>query len=195
MMKKILFMALALFATSAALANTGDEVWKSVTNWGEYCPHDEMGTITAYALYDVDQDGISECFVQGDYDSFGFLTCSDGQGNVSKANIRLVVNSLNTTSLDILEAQGKFFILHQGGCGSGCALSEFYKITHSTWALAYQEVMYCPPSEDEGGIESECTLLKPDQEPRKISPEMFERSTPQQPSCMQMEELEWVKVK
>lgn len=198
-MHKFLFTALALLASSAAFADSGTDVWKSVKDWSAYCPHEEMGTITAYYIVDVDNDGISDCFVSGDYDSYGFLTCGDGKGSASVNNIELVVNSLNTTSLAIANAQGKNWILNAGGCGSGCIMMEYYKIENSKWTICYQNVdMYKYSEEDyedDLEIESEYSFYKPNVMPRKISGEYYYRKTPFHPTTIDAMEFDWIQIK
>lgn len=190
MIKKILFLVLALSSTAAVYADRGTDVWTSIANWRDYCPHDEMGNIIAYSLVDVDRDGISECFVRGDYDSCGLLTCSDGQGNAGTEHIRLVANTLNSTYLILLEWKGRRYVSQQGSCGGGCAVSEYYKIERSTLTSCYQGLMVFSGMEDHG-VEAEYNLIKPNAEPRRISRELFERSTPGDVEGEEVEALEW----
>lgn len=195
---KAILMALALLTPSASFADSGTEVWNSVKDWSIYCPHEEMGTITAYCIIDVDNDGISDCFVSGDYDSYGFLTCGDGNGGASADNIELVINSINTSSLSVAVSRGKGWVVHSGGCGTSCYIMEFYKIDNSKWTICYQDVdtvRYIEGEDEDIEVESEYSFYKPAVPPRRISEEYYYRKTPFHASFIDTVEFEWTQIR
>ena len=90
-----------LFAISASAAK-GDDVWKSITNWSDYCPHGEYGDLKGMALYDIDSDGINECIVIGENGNV-VLTCGDGTGKYGLLHVKTAVNSISSTSISIVK--------------------------------------------------------------------------------------------
>lgn len=190
--RKLLLLMLSLLMTMGASAAKGDEVWKSIDDWSEYMSHSEFGDIQGMILYDVDADGINECFVVGEYAS-AFFTCGDGSGKYGKEHIYLAANSIHTSSLSIYK--GIPYIAHQGGCGTGCHIFEYYKIDKSSLVSGYQSVeTYNPMSEDEEGKEGEYMLLKPGQEPRKISSVLFDKNAPKKAEVINLEELDMIAI-
>lgn len=191
--KKLLLLAVTVFCTVSLHATKGDEVWKSVVDWMDYCPHSEMGYVISYALVDVDNDGISECFVKGEYENYAFLTCSDGKGNVGKGYIKPVVISAPTMWLYIARSKGKCYVLHQGGCGTGCGLEEYYKIENSTMQSCYTCLTTIGLG-DNPETTMEYMLIKPGDEPRNISSVLYEKNTPKNPAITDILELEWTEI-
>lgn len=186
--RKIVLMVLALMSSLAVSAAKGDEVWKSVKNWEDFCPHSEMGDLKGMVLYDVDADGISECFVVCE-DGCACLACGDGTGKYGKEHIYVVANSINTTYLGIYTGQP--YVAHQGGCGTGCVVDEYYKLEKSHLVAGYQSVVsYNPMSENEDDKEAEYMLLKPGQEPRQISSVLFEKNRPKNDDLLDPAEME-----
>lgn len=174
--KHLILIAIAFFCVLPSSATKGDEIWKTVKDWSEYCPHDEMGDLKGMIFYDVDSDGINECFIIGEYGT-ACLACGNGTGRYGRKYIHVVANSISTTYLGIYK--GTPYIAHQGGCGTGCHLDEYYKIEKSRFVYAYQLVStFNPMSENEEDLEEECQLIKPGQEPREISSEIFEKNHP-----------------
>jgi len=189
--KKSLLIILSLLLSLTVSAQKGDEIWKSITDWSEYCPQPELGDITGYYIIDVDGDGISECFTLGEFGN-GFLTCSDGKGNVSKDNIVLVANSIGTTNIFIMKEKDKTFVVNTGGCGSGCHMSEYNRIINSSLTACYQAVLQYGMEGEEG--DSEYMLLKPNEEPRKISETVYEKGIPQNPEVTDIEDFDWITI-
>ena len=174
--KHLILIAISLLTPLTSLARKGDEVWKNISNWNEYCPHSEMGDLRSMVLYDVDSDGISECFIIGEYGT-ACLACGNGTGRYGSKYIHVVANSISTTYLGIYKDTP--YIAHQGGCGTGCHLDEYYKIEKSHLLIGYQSIStFNPMSEDEEGLEEECHLIKPDKAPHKISTKLFDQNHP-----------------
>lgn len=174
-MRKILLTAISvLFAVSVSAAK-GDEVWKSITNWSDYCPHGEFGGLKGMALYDIDSDGINECIIIGE-DGNAVLTCGDGKGNYGQLYIKMAVNSIPSTSICIVK--NKPYVINDGSCGAGCHLSEYYKIEKSRPAIGYQMVETFNPADENAEPQKECAILKSGETPTPVSYEEFRKNLP-----------------
>ena len=170
--KFLLSVVSVLFAISASAAK-GDEIWKSITNWSDYCHHGEFGDITGMALYDIDSDGISECIVFGESGN-AVLTCGDGTGKYGMLNIKIAVNSVSSTSIGIVKNQP--FVTHDGGCGTGCHISEYYKIEKSRMVVGYQMVETFNPVTEK--LDAEYSVLTPGENIESISANVFKKNRP-----------------
>lgn len=172
---KILLTVISfLFAVSASAAK-GDEVWKSITNWSDYCPHGEFGDLKGMALYDVDSDGINECIVIGENGN-AVLTCGDGTGKYGLLHVKIAVNSISSTSISLIKNQP--YIIQEGSCGSGCHLSEYFKIEKSRFAVGYMMVETFNPTVENAEPERECTVLKPEETPTPVGADVFKKNRP-----------------
>lgn len=164
-----------LFAISASAAK-GDDVWKSITNWSDYCPHGEYGDLKGMALYDIDSDGINECIVIGENGNV-VLTCGDGTGKYGLLHVKTAVNSISSTSISIVKNQP--YLIQEGSCGSGCHLSEYFKIEKSRMAIGYQMVETFSPIANEGAeSKKECAVLKQEENPTPVSADIFKKNRP-----------------
>lgn len=192
LMKKVyLSFIAAMFSASVAVAQDGTDIWESIDDWSVYCPHDEMGDIVNHTLVDIDGDGVKECFVEGDY-TYGLLTCGNASGQPDAGSIRLAVNSIPTTSLYCVE--GHPFVLHQGGCGTGCVINEYVKIINSSHKATYQNISYYTAMNDgKEPSEEEISFCKPGSEPKTISSKAYYAAIPQggNVQLIQMEALDW----
>lgn len=172
---KILLTVISfLFAVSASAAK-GDEVWKSITNWSDYCPHGEFGDLKGMALYDVDSDGINECIVIGENGN-AVLTCGDGTGKYGLLHVKIAINSISSTSISLIKNQP--YIIQEGSCGSGCHLSEYFKIEKSCFAVGYMMVETFNPTVENAEPERECTVLKPEENPTPVGADVFKKNRP-----------------
>jgi len=192
-MKKIALL-LSLFCLSLMnmQAESADNIWRSITDWTKYCPHGEFGDITEYALYDVDGDGINECFVKGSYEAYGILCCGNGKGGADKSKINLAGNSIYTTYLIIVK--DKPFVAHQGGCGTGCHVCDYYKFEKSCHTASYMCLTTYGPDDGEDG-KSEYSFWKPGQEgERTIPSSTFDKNTPKEYDHLRMDEIKWIEV-
>ncbi len=173
---KILLTAFSLFFALSASAAKGDEIWRSITNWGDYCPHSEFGNLKGMALYDIDSDGINECIIIGE-DGCVVLTCGDGTGKYGEIHIKGAVNSIPATHITILKNQP--YLLHEGSCGSGCHLSEYFKIEKSRMAEGYMMVeTYNPIAGENAEPERECSILKIGENPTPVAFDVFSKNRP-----------------
>lgn len=172
---KIILTAFSLLLTLSASAAKGDEVWKSITNWSDYCPHGEFGDLKGMALYDIDSDGINECIIIGE-DGNAILTCGDGAGKYGNKHIKIAVNSIPATSISIVKNQP--YIIHDGSCGSGCHLNEYFKIVKSRMTEGYMMVETVNPLAGDGDSEQEYSVLKQEENPTPVSADVFKKNRP-----------------
>lgn len=185
---KVLLFVIALLASQSLWAIKGDDVWNEVKDWREYCSREDVGDIEGMVLYDVDGDGINECVIIGE-DGDALLTCGDGKGGYGMENIHLVVTSWNNTRIAIMKNQP--YVTHSGGCGTGCYMEEFYKLEKSRMVSGYQNVQTVNP-ENVDEVSNECILMKPGQEPRKISLVNFNNNRPKSIEATDVEELDLI---
>ncbi len=172
---KILLTAISLLFALSASAAKGDEIWRSITNWSDYCPHGEFGDLKGMALYDIDSDGINECIIIGENGN-AVLTCGDGKGKYGILHVKIAVNSIPATSISIVKNQP--YIIHDGSCGSGCHLNEYFKIEKSRMAEGYMMVETFNPMAGNGEPEQEFSFLKQEENPNPVSADAFKKNRP-----------------
>ncbi len=172
--KGALTSVLLTFAITASAAK-GDEIWKNITNWGDYCPHSEMGDLKGMVLYDIDADGINECIILGE-DGNAILTCGDGKGGYSNVNIKVAINSIPSTTL--LITKNKPYAIHEGSCGAGCNLKQYFLFEKSRVKVGYQLVETVNPAIEDAETEWSYEILTPEQDPNTISEEDFVNNKP-----------------
>lgn len=172
---KILLTVISLLFALSASAAKGDEVWKSITNWSDYCPHNEMGYLKSMALYDIDSDGVNECIIVGE-DGNAVLTCGDGTGKYGKQHVKIVVNSIPATSVSIVK--NKPYLIHSGSCGSGCYQKEYYKIEKSRMVVGYQMVEMVNLMAEESESVIEYSVMKPGEDTKTVSADVFKKNHP-----------------
>ncbi len=165
----------------ATISFAQDEVWSKITNWREYLEDVEMSTITAYALYDIDKDGVNEAFVRDVNNDYACLTCGGGE-------IKVVTASFMTTSLFFRKDMP--YDIHQGGCGTGCHYNEICKIENSKFAIRYSETTTYGPGDKES---HDCCIYE-NGNLRNVSYKKFYKLIPELGNFTNMEELDWMPV-
>lgn len=196
-MKKFFINAFTLVCTlmacsQAAMAQTAEEVWKQVLESGKPFRVSEVGTITYYSLYDIDGDGVKECFMKTDEgDAYAVYCCGDASGKPSVKAVTEVIASNPPTSVTI--HKGTSFVSQQGGCGTGCYYRMFCKMEKShVVSIYYNTDTYGP----EGQEDHDYSMSKPGtDEDRPISKVVWEKSVPKNAKAIVMDDLTWVKVK
>lgn len=135
----------------------------------------------AYALYDIDGDGIKEAFVRDKNDDYGCLTCGGGQ-------VKLVISS--TTSTALYFCKGKPYVIHQGGCGTGCSQNDICRIENSKPGLHLQHIgLYGP----EGQEEHECSSYQ-NGDGKQISYTLYKQLAPKFGELTEIKTLKWISV-
>lgn len=173
---KIILTAFSLLLTLSASAAKGDEVWKGITDWSNYCPHGEFGDLKGMALYDIDSDGINECIVFGENGN-AIFTCGNGNGKYGMLHVKMVVNSIPATSISIVKNQP--YIIHDGSCGSGCHLNEYFKIEKSRMTVGYMMTeMFNPMAAEGAEPETECSVLHLEKNPTPVGADVFKKNRP-----------------
>lgn len=175
-MRKLFVTIFAAALSALAMAQDGSDIWEGVTDWKKHCPQEEMGDIVAYVTADIDGDGVLECFVRGADDSYALLTCGDANGKPDAGSIKLVVYSFSSTSLYRVEDHP--YVLHQGGCGTGCSLNEYYKLSKSRLAATYRRVSYYGPDSGEEPSEETITFCRPGSKEKDIPLKAYEDAIP-----------------
>lgn len=93
---------------------TGEEVWKKVSDWKKYIPWSTFGTFEAYTCYDIDSDGVPEAIVRGNDEGtihYSILTCSkEGGGLGDIDDVEQVVNNIEASMFGIIKDQPFVFI-------------------------------------------------------------------------------------
>lgn len=187
-MKKIIYLA-ALMASAFAAplhAQTAEDIFRKVFDNGEDYEIDEIGHVSAYAFYDVDGDGVSECFLRGEDDSYCMYCCGDNNGKPNEKALTMSLNSIFKTHLSIMK--GKPYICVQGSCGTGCYQDSYAKITKSHIEYNFDCIsLYGPDDESE----FECTKHVPGNELKNITKAEFDKLVPDY-TPMSMNDLHWI---
>ncbi len=154
--------------------------WNEVKDWDQYVEEADMEEITEYAIFDIDGDNIPEAFVHDSEDGYALLTCgSEG--------VKCVVNSAMTTALSIVKGQP--YVIHQGGCGTGCYHYEYVKIENSnstTRCICLTTAAF----DDSDKVTNECEMFK-DGKSKEISKTLFDKLAPKIKELISMEDLDW----
>ncbi|MBQ0021885.1 MAG: hypothetical protein KBT29_01465 [Prevotellaceae bacterium] len=177
MIKNILTIVSFFVATTGFAQN---DAWSKVTNWNKYFEND-LENIVAYALYDIDGDGINEAFVRDEANCYGCLSCGGGE-------IKAVTNSIMTT--DLYYCKGIPYVIHKGGCGTGCFHKEICKIEKSKLTTRLLDIAYYGP---EGQEEHECSTHKTGED-KDISYAQFQKLAPKLNDLKHMTTLKWIPV-
>lgn len=194
-MKKIL-LACVLIANAFATnlyAQKAEDIFKEVFDDGTDYEIDDVGHISAYAFYDVDGDGVVECFLKGEDDSYAMYCCGNNNGKPDKKSLKLVINSIYKTSLSIVP--NKPFVNNAGGCGSGCYYTEFAKISKSQYDYHYICTSTFGPDDQE---EHNCDMSRPvlgQDEPKTITKAQFDKAVPKNYTAISMDKLKWIQRK
>lgn len=194
-MKKILLFCVLTanaFATSL-FAQTAEDIFRSAFDDGSDYEIDDVGHISAYAFYDIDGDGVVECFLKGEDDCYAMYCCGNNNGKPDKKSLKLVINNIYNTHLAIV--QGKPFVSHSGGCGTGCFHTEFAQIVKSQFEYRYMCVSTYGPDDQE---DNECSMSRPtlgQQEPKTITKAQYDKAVPKNYKAIPMEDLKWIKRK
>lgn len=191
-MKKIItFVALIANAfTTPLFAQTEEDIFKAIFDNEEDYEIDDIGHVSAYAFYDVDGDGINECFLKGEDDMYCMYCCGDNNGKPSEKALTKSLNNIMNTQLSIV--QGKPYINVQGGCGTGCYANSFAKISKSHIEYDLDCTSLYGPNEEE---ENECYKHIPGHEPTEIKKEEFDQLVPKNFMAIPMQNLRWIKRK
>lgn len=187
-MKKLFFLTSLIvnaFAYNALAQNAEDIFKKNLLNQdGKY---EDIGEGQAYAFYDVDGDGVTECFIKGEDNLYGMWTCGDSNGKPNAKSIKLCANNIPTTILVI--CKGKPFVSTAGWCGGGCQTDEFFKLEKSSTGTVYSHMTI---TTIEGEEESTYSMWKPGMDAgRSMSKTVFEKSVPSRVNSIGMDELDW----
>lgn len=191
-MKKIITIVALManaFATSL-YAQTAEEIFKSTFDTDEDYAIDDVGRISAYAFYDVDGDGINECFLKGEDDTYCMYCCGDNNGKPNQKALTMSLNNMMTTSLSIVQA--KPYINVQGGCGTGCYAISFAKINKSHIEYDLECTSIYGPNEEE---EHNCYKRIPGHDVTEIKKAEFDNLVPKNYKVISMENLRWIKRK
>lgn len=189
-MKKTLFFLGFIAFSLVSSAQSADEIWKQLLGNHDYRVS-EVGVIGSYYLYDVDGDGINECFMKADDDSaYAIYCCGDANGKPSIDAVTEIYTCNAPLMVSIVK--GTPFVSQFGSCGTGCYSSSFCKIEKSRAAKCYTEFMVVGIGEDEPT--AEYSMGDFGEEPHPISKVLFNKRTPQDPQHIVIdEELKWIK--
>jgi len=173
---------------------TGEEVWSHVTQWKQLIPWSTFGEPEAYACYDIDDDGIPEAIVRGNFEgqtNYSILTCGNKKGGLGNPNdVEQVINSLQKDMFGIMKGEPFVFVSQSDEIG-GYESKQFVKFSNSCVEGFYSLSMQTK----DGETSYSYSCIKDDKDVPGFDKQKYQESVPEMISdVVDFDNLDWITI-